>query len=138
VFNNQYPKIGEVYQIKFDGYGSVQQGWRPGIIIQNNIGNKHSPNVIAIPLTSRYKSTHLPTHVLIPAKETGLKLSSLALCENPETVSKEMIGNYITTIPKEYMSKIAEAIMISIPLISFLKPDEVHNVWYKTSELVLG
>lgn len=135
---NSYPKIGEVYQIRFDGYGSVQRGWRPGIIIQNNVGNKHSPNIIAIPLTSKYKSIYQPTHVYIPAKECGLKFDSVALCENPETISKEMIGKYITKIPLMYMTKIAKSLMFSIPLISFLNQDECINIWSEVSYLVLA
>ena len=132
------PKIGEVYQIKFDGYGSVQKGWRPGVIIQNDIGNQHSPNIIAIPLTSKVKCISQPTHVYIPARETGLKVDSVALCENPETLSKEMIGGFITKIPSQYMSRIARSFLFSMPLISFLDQDECINVWRKTSELVLN
>lgn len=132
-----YPKIGEVYQIKFSGYGSVQNGWRPGVIIQNNVGNQHSPNIIAIPLTSRMKSMEQPTHVFIPANETGLKLNSIALCENPETISKKMIGKYITKIPDIYMAKIARAYTLSTPLISFLNKQECMKIWFETSGLVL-
>lgn len=135
--SNKYPKIGEVYQIKFDGYGNVQSGWRPGVIIQNNIGNRHSPNIIAIPLTSKVKSTSQPTHVLIPAKETGLKVDSMALCENPETISKDMVDSFITTIPETYMAKIAKSFMLSMPLIFFLNKEECMNVWSETSNLVL-
>ena len=134
----KYPKIGEVYQIKFDGNGSVQHGWRPGVIIQNDIGNQFSPNIIAIPLTSKHKSRNQPTHVCIPAKETGLKVDSMALCENPETVSKAAIGKYITRIPSYYMAEVAKALMFSMPLISYLNQDEVHTIWFKTSELVLN
>ena len=134
ICNNFCPKIGEVYQIYFDGYGSVQTGWRPGIIIQNNIGNKYSPNVIAIPLTSAIKNLNQPTHVFLSSKETGLKLDSIALCENPETVSKEMVGKYITTVPLNLMNRIAIAIIRSIPVISFLNFDEVADIWSKTSK----
>lgn len=134
---NKYPRIGDVYQIKFEGSKNVQRGWRPGIIIQNNIGNKFSPNVIALPMTSVIKNEHQPTHVFLPADETGLKLDSIVLCENPETVPKAFIGEYITNIPRDYMSKIAEALTLSMPLISFLNEKEVSNIWYKTSKLVL-
>lgn len=134
MLNNDFcPKIGEVYQIYFNGYGSVQKGLRPGIIIQNNIGNRYSPNVIAIPLTSAIKNLNQPTHVFLSSKETGLKLDSIALCENPETVSKEMVGKYITTIPLNLMNGIAISIMQSIPVISFLNYDEMTDIWSKTS-----
>ncbi len=127
------PRIGEVYFIEFDGYGSVQSGWRPGLIIQNNVGNQYSPNIIAIPLTSALKNINQPTHVLLPACETGLKLDSIALCENPETISKEMVGKYITTLPEKFMAKIATSIMFSMPVISYLNLNEMTDVWSKTS-----
>lgn len=136
--NYPQPRIGEVYQIRFDGYGSVQKGWRPGIIIQNDIGNKNSPNIIAIPLTSKIKCTNQPTHVYIPARESGLLVDSVALCENPETISKELIGKLITRIPDRYMAQIAKALMVSMPLISYLNHHELNSVWIKTSELVLS
>ena len=41
------PVIGDVYLMKFDGTGSEQSGWRPGVVFQNNVGNSHSPNIIA-------------------------------------------------------------------------------------------
>lgn len=138
MLTEKYPKIGEVYQIRFEGYGSVQRGLRPGLVIQNNKGNQHSPNIIAIPLTSREKNRKQPTHVLIPARETGLKVDSIALCENPETVSKDMIGRYITKIPHKYMALVARALMLSVPLISYLDQDEMRNVWFETSYLVLS
>ena len=133
----RHPRIGEVYQIKFEGRGSVQDGWRPGVVIQNNIGNIYSPNIIAVPLTSALKKEHQPTHVFLPAKEVGLKLDSVVLCENPETISKESVGKYITNIPQKYMSEIATALMFSIPMLCFLKEKEISNIWYKTSKLVL-
>lgn len=132
------PRIGEIYQIKFEGKGSVQSGWRPGLIIQNNIGNCFSPNVIAVPLTSVLKKHNQPTHVLLPADEVGLKIDSIVLCENPETVSKSNIREYITDVPEKYMVKIAEAIMYSMPIISYLNEHEVSAVWYNTSRLVLS
>lgn len=134
IYKNMCPKIGEVYQIRFDGFGSVQNGWRPGIIIQNNIGNRTSPNVIAIPLTSVIKRMELPTHVFLPASKTGLKLDSIALCENPETISKELIGNYITRIPENLMSEIAISVMFSMPVISFLSHSKLLDIWRKTSD----
>lgn len=53
----KYPRIGEVYNMYFNGTGSEQSGWRPGVVFQNNIGNSKSPNIIALPLTSSLKKT---------------------------------------------------------------------------------
>ncbi len=132
-YRDRCPKIGEIYLMYFDGKGSVQRGWRPGLIVQNNTGNRFSPNVIALPLTSAIKRTDQPTHVLISARKSGLKLDSIVLCENPETIPKEMVRNYITDLPLEYMASVAKALAISIPLISFLSRNEITQVWDELS-----
>lgn len=88
---NRQPQIGDVYLMQFGGSGSEQNGWRPGIVFQNNIGNAYSPNIIALPLTSQIKKANQPTHVVLPAKETGLRKDSMVLCENPERMSKDRL-----------------------------------------------
>lgn len=117
-------RIGQIYMMEFRGSGSAQNGIRPGIIIQNNRGNKFSPNVIAIPLTSVLKKRGQPTHVLIP-KGVGLSRNSIALCENPTTIPKEAIREYIATLPEDLMKQVAEAYTLSTPVISFLNLEEV-------------
>lgn len=133
--NKFAPKIGEVYFMRFSGTGSEQSGWRPGVIFQNNVGNKHSPNIIALPITSVIKKTSQPTHVFLPAKETGLKLDSMVLCENPQRLSKDKVGDYITTLPSEYMSKIAVADLLATSAISFINPDLLITIWEKAASL---
>lgn len=72
--------------------GSVQSGFRPGIIIQNNIGNKYSPTVIVMPLTSKLKSLKQPTHLLIKSsQENGLISDSVLLAEQIATIDKMKI-----------------------------------------------
>lgn len=131
--DNKCPKIGEIYRMYFDGIGSVQKGWRPGLIIQNNVGNKYSPNVIALPLTSSIKNMGQPTHVWLSAKETGLKVNSIVLCENPETISKDMIECYMTKLPAKHMAEIAIALMASMPMISYLSRQEMLKTWDEMS-----
>ena len=92
-------RIGDVYLMRFGGEGNEQRGWRPGIVFQNNLGNAYSPNIIALPLTTAIKKLNQPTHVFLPAEETGLVKDSIALCENPEAMSKERLGAYLTTLP---------------------------------------
>ena len=103
------PQIGEVYWKKFGGSGSEQSGWRPGVVFQNNMGNAYSPNIIALPLTSSLKKTNQPTHVIIKAADSGLRRDSMVLCENPERMSKERLGQYITTLSVEHIKQVAEA-----------------------------
>lgn len=132
---DNFPQIGDVYLMNFGGQGNEQKGWRPGLVFQNNLGNQHSPNIIALPLTSSLKKAEQPTHVVLPADETGLLRDSMVLCENPERMSKERLGNYLTTIPKEYMAKIAVANLLATSAISFIEPDILLSVWQKATTL---
>jgi len=119
----------------FGGSGNEQRGWRPGLVFQNNLGNLHSPNIIALPLTSSIKKSNQPTHVVIPAEGTGLAKDSMVLCENPERMSKDRLGNYLTTIPAQYMSKVAIANLLASSAISFIDPDVLLSVWQKALAL---
>lgn len=86
------PKIGEVYLIDFPQDGHTQGGIRPGVIFQNDVGNKYSPNVVVLPLTTSIKKTSQPTHVYISSKNSGLRYDSIVLCENPISISKDRIS----------------------------------------------
>lgn len=132
---NRQPQIGDIYLMRFDGKCSEQNGWRPGLVFQNNLGNQHSPNIIALPLTSSIKKSNLPTHVFVPSDGTGLARDSIVLCENPERMSKERLGNYLTTLPAEYMSKVAIANLLASSAISFIDPDVLLSVWQKALKL---
>lgn len=121
--------------MRFEGSGSEQKGWRPGLVFQNNLGNLHSPNIIALPLTSSIKKFNQPTHVVIPADGTGLAKDSMVLCENPERMSKDRLGNYITTIPAQYMSEVAIANLLASSAISFIDPEVLPSVWEKALAL---
>lgn len=125
VFRLKDFQIGEVYLMHFDGSDHEQQGWRPGLVFQNNTGNIHSPNIIALPLTSSIKkiSRKLPTHVFIEANKAGLKKDSVVLCENPVVISKNKCGCFLTTIPDYYMSQIASANLIATSALAFLDYD---------------
>lgn len=125
---NETPKIGQVYTMKFEGSGSEQNGWRPGVIIQNDIGNKFSPNVIAVPLTSAIKKESQPTHVKVMAEDSGLARDSMVLCENPERMNKARIGNYICTLSDVYMKKIAEGSLVATGVVAFLDIDTLISV----------
>ena len=131
----RHPQIGDVYLMNFGGQGKEQKGWRPGLVFQNNLGNQHSPNIIALPLTTSLKKANQPTHVVIPADGTGLVRDSMVLRENPERMSKDRLGNYLTTIPKEYMAKIAVANLLATSAISFIEPDLLLTVWQKALTL---
>ena len=119
----------------FGGSGNEQRGWRPGLVFQNNLGNLHSPNIIALPLTSSIKKSNQPTHVYISASETGLVKDSMVLCENPERMSKDRLGNYLTTLPAKYMGKVAVANLLASSAISYIEPEVLLSVWQKALAL---
>ena len=123
--------IGDVYFVHLRGHGNEQRGGRPCVVFQNNIGNKFSPNVIVLPLTSSIKKIDQPTHVFVPSAGTGLRFDSVVLCENPECVSKDRLGSYITALPDDIMRKVVEASLVATSGICYLAPDELMLVWAK-------
>lgn len=99
------------------GIGSEQQGYRPVVIIQNNLGNKHSPTVIIAAISSRVGvKPKLPTHYYINA-EDGLELPSIILLEQIRTVDKRRLTKYIGRLSQEHISGMNHALAVSIDLI---------------------
>lgn len=133
--NGKTPQIGEVYLMKFSGSGSEQVGWRPGLVFQNNVGNSHSPNVIALPLTSSIKKTSQPAHVFVKASDAGLKKDSMVLCENPQRMSKDNVGKYLGKLSDTCMRKVAEANLLASGAISYLDVVSLVTAWTKAVEL---
>ena len=120
--------------MKFSGSGNEQNGWRPGLVFQNNMGNAHSPNIIALP-TSSIKKAGQPTHVIVRAADSGLRKDSMVLCENPERMSKERVGRYITTLSDEYMKQIAEANLLATGAIAYLDVEALLLIWKRAMAL---
>ena len=75
--------------------GSEQGGVRPVLIIQNDMGNKHSPTVIAAAITSQTGKSKLPTHIEIGSKDNGLKSNSIVLAEQIRTIDKSRLKEKI-------------------------------------------
>lgn len=99
------------------GIGSEQEGYRPVVIIQNNMGNKHSPTVIIAAISSRVGvKPKLPTHYYINA-EDGLELPSIILLEQIRTVDKRRLTKYIGRLSKEHISGMNHALAVSVDLI---------------------
>ena len=97
--------------------GSEQGGIRPVIIIQNDLGNKYSPTVIAAAITSQLGKTRLPTHIKIGSQNVGLKTDSVVLAEQVRTIDKSRLKEKIGHIEdKNLMNKINSALGVSIGL----------------------
>lgn len=96
--------------------GSEQGGVRPVLIVQNDIGNKYSPTVIAAAITSQINKAKLPTHIEISAREYGLAKDSVILLEQIRTIDKVRIREKIGRLDDELMERVNEAIGISFGL----------------------
>ena len=102
------------------GIGSEQQGRRPVVIIQNNVGNKHSPTAIVASITSKIGvKAKLPTHYYIGA-ESGLELPSVVLLEQLRTIDKQRLEGYIGRLNAAHISGLNHALAISIDLVDML------------------
>lgn len=100
-----YANLGDVV-------GSEQSGIRPVLIVQNDIGNKFSPTIIALPITSRQKNI-LPTHVMIMGNKYGLPKNSIILGEQIRTLDKSRLIEKIGFLDNSIMEKVKEALKIS-------------------------
>lgn len=107
--------------------GSEQDGIRPVLIVQNDIGNKYSPTVIGIPITTSIKRTNLPTHVPIFSDITCIPKDSLILVEQIRTLDKLRLKSKIGRLDKITMDKVKEAIKKNFDIrYSF---DELFEDW---------
>ena len=95
--------------------GSEQGGYRPVLIIQNDIGNKYSPTVIGAVITSRKTKANLPTHIWLNA-ECGLPKESMVECEQVRTLDKRRLKDFMGTISEEVMQEIDKGLKISFAL----------------------
>ncbi len=111
-------KRGDVVIINLDPViGSEQGKTRPGIIIQNDIGNEVSPITIIAPITSKIYSREFPTNVEIYQKESGLERSSTITLTQIRAIDKKRVVKVIGKLNSELMEKVNDAIKISLGLI---------------------
>jgi len=105
---------GEIYYADLSPVvGSEQGGIRPVLIVQNDVGNKHSPTVIAAAITSQTEKNSLPTHIHINAQETGLAKDSIVLLEQVRTLDKRRLRERMGQLPYGDMTKINQALQVS-------------------------
>ena len=95
--------------------GSEQGGIRPVLVIQNNVGNRHSPTIICAAITSRMNKAKLPTHVEIDAGKYQIVKNSVVLLEQVRTIDKQRLKRY-GAIWMKIMKKVDEALKISLEL----------------------
>ncbi len=96
--------------------GSEQGGVRPVLVVQNDVGNKYSPTVIAAAITSQINKAKLPTHIEVDALQFGLSKDSVILLEQVRTIDKKRLKEKIGHLEGDLMDKVNDALSISFGL----------------------
>ncbi len=111
-------KRGEIYYADLSPVvGSEQGGIRPVLIIQNDVGNRYSPTVIAAAITSRCGKAKLPTHISLSAESCGLTKDSIILLEQIRTIDKQRLKSCMGEVPEDVLREVDNALEISFGLI---------------------
>ena len=107
-------KRGEIYYADLSPVvGSEQGGIRPVLIVQNDIGNKHSPTVIAAAITSKKEKSALPTHISVQASSCGLAKDSVVLLEQVRTLDKRRLKERMGELDDRSMAQVNSALSTS-------------------------
>ena len=113
-------KRGDIYYADLSPVvGSEQGGVRPVLIIQNDIGNKYSPTVIATAITSQINKAKMPTHIEICADDYGLVKDSVILLEQIRTIDKKRLKEKTGHADDELLTQIGHGLKISLGLCDF-------------------
>lgn len=110
-------KRGEIYYADLSPVvGSEQGGVRPVLIVQNDVGNKFSPTVIAAAITSQRDKNNLPTHIEVDARNCGLAKDSVVLLEQVRTIDKRRLKERMGSLDINDMGKVNHALSVSFGL----------------------
>ena len=110
-------KRGEIYYADLSPViGSEQGGIRPVLIVQNDVGNKYSPTVIAAAITSQQDKSNLPTHINLSAEGSGLLKDSIVLLEQVRTIDKTRLKEKMGALDNRSMNMVDKAISVSFGL----------------------
>lgn len=116
-------KKGNIYYAKLDPIiGSEQNGTRPVVVIQNDLGNKYSPTVLIAPITSKvYSKPNLPTHVII-RKNGKITHDSIILLEQIRVLDKTRLNSYLCTLSPYQIEQVDKALIntFDIDIIKYL------------------
>ncbi|MBQ4100551.1 MAG: type II toxin-antitoxin system PemK/MazF family toxin [Oscillospiraceae bacterium] len=110
-------KRGDIYYADLSPViGSEQGGMRPVLIVQNDVGNKYSPTVIAAAITSQKDKSNLPTHIKLETDNCGLSKESIVLLEQIRTIDKKRLKERMGKLDESAMGEINRALSISFGL----------------------
>ncbi len=111
-------KRGDIYYADLSPVvGSEQGGVRPVLIVQNDVGNKYSPTVIAAAITSQQDKSRMPTHISVDGDSCGLSKDSVVLLEQVRTIDKQRLKERMGNLSVADMNKINKALNVSFGLI---------------------
>lgn len=106
---------GDIYLCDLgQNVGSEQSGYRPVVVIQNNVGNKFSPTVVVSAITSNIKKVELPTHVKLSSKDCNLLEDSIILLEQIRTLDKRRLKTKIGNVGPDILKRIDIALAVSV------------------------
>ncbi len=110
-------KRGDIYYADLSPVvGSEQGGIRPVLIIQNDVGNRHSPTVIAAAITSQMNKAKMPTHIELGARSFGLTKDSVVLAEQIRTLDKKRLREKMGSLDENHLRRVDEALAVSFGL----------------------
>ena len=108
-------KRGELYYADLSPViGSEQGGVRPVLVVQNDVGNRYSPTIIAAAVTSKINKAKLPTHIELSASNSGLVKDSVVLLEQIRTIDKRRLKERIGLLSEQMMMRVDDALLISL------------------------
>ena len=96
--------------------GSEQGGIRPVLIVQNDVGNRHSPTIICAAITSKMNKAKLPTHIELSAGKYDMVMDSVILLEQLRTIDKQRLKDKVCHLDDDIMQKVNKGLMISLEL----------------------
>ena len=112
-------KRGDIYYADLSPVvGSEQGGMRPVLIVQNDIGNKYSPTVIAAAITSQRFKTQLPTHIQVDAQDCGLSKDSIVLLEQVRTLDKQRLKERMGNLGERDMTRVKRALSVILGILN--------------------
>ena len=110
-------KRGDIYYADLRPViGSEQGGIRPVLIIQNDIGNRHSPTIICAAITSRMNKANLPTHIELQAGRYDMMKDSVILLEQLRTIDKQRLKDKVCHLDTEILDRVNQALAVSLDL----------------------
>ncbi len=110
-------KRGDIYYADLSPViGSEQGGVRPVLVVQNDVGNRYSPTIIAAAITSQINKAKMPTHIEISAEDCGLSRDSVVLLEQVRTIDKKRLKEKIGHLDERMMQGVNTALSISFGL----------------------